>query len=165
MVKIFCAKRQAAKCLVAKVLENKSLVFGMNQYGKPFISNVKNIYFNATHTKSQTFLAVSDEEVGIDAEDIEEYDDRIPLDYFTEDERDYLDSSENKEEAFFKIWTLKESYMKYIGKGFHLSPKSFSVYKSSNCDFYHEIINDSIALSICTKEKNYIDEICFFKEN
>lgn len=164
-MKVYCGKRQDAKGLATKVLEDKDLVFSINQYGKPFIVNKKSAFFNTTHTKSLTFLVLCDEEVGIDAEDIEEYDYRIPQDYFTEDEQAYVNKSDNKNRAFFEIWTLKESFMKYKGKGFHLPPKSFSVRKDCACAFYHEIINGSIALSICCKQKQPFGEICFLKEN
>lgn len=164
MLKVFCAKRQDAKELAARLIGNRDLTFSLNQYGKPSVAGAKDIYFNATHTKNKTFIALSDEEVGIDAEDIEDYDDRIPLSYFTKDEQTYLNNSRNKKRAFFEIWTLKESYMKYQGKGFHLPPQGFSVLKGCDCYFYHEITYN-IALSVCSKREQPIGEIRFLKEN
>ncbi|WP_420976865.1 4'-phosphopantetheinyl transferase family protein [Bacillus vallismortis] len=48
--------------------------------------------------------------------------------YFTYQEQMYLNSlKEDKKFDFYKMWKVKESYMKYTGLGFSLDLNSFSV--------------------------------------
>ena len=49
---------------------------------------------------------------------------------FTEGEINLLQQSENPSRLFSIFWTLKESYLKWIGKGFLEEPKIFDFSKS-----------------------------------
>ena len=47
--------------------------------------------------------------------------------FFTEDERTFVLSSKEADEAFTEIWTKKESWCKLSGEGLALPLRSFSV--------------------------------------
>lgn len=117
----------AVSILLEKALGKKvEDTFIYNSYGKPFLPNGK--YFNISHSGDYTVLVTSDSLIGVDIEKHEFIDFlQIAPSCFTLNEIDYLVNSHNKTFAFYELWTLKESYIKYLGTGFSLEPKSFSM--------------------------------------
>lgn len=106
-----------------------------NPFGKPYISNIDNFFYNISHAGKWVVLAYSDEEVGIDIEEIQFLYDEIPKDFFTAQEVQFIksDFDKNKQaEHFTQIWTLKESYIKYYGTGLYTDLKTFSVINANN---------------------------------
>ena len=79
--------------------------------------------FNLSHSGRYAACIVGAGVCGIDIEQIKEKREFtcIAERFFCENEKTYLKSEETSE-AFYKIWTLKESYMKYTGTGFALAP-------------------------------------------
>lgn len=102
--------------------------FKIDKYGKAYISNYKDIYFNLSHSGKMVACAISDKEVGVD---IEYNDPTIDLDiakhYFYNSEYESIMKSQNPSDEFFNYWVLKESYMKYTGLGFNLDLDSFEI--------------------------------------
>jgi len=102
--------------------------------GKPFAlcpRNKKNIYFNLSHAKGLSIVAVSkDQEVGIDIEPLNQ--DLQPVDLWavlTERERFDLALTPHEERSrnLLRIWTLKEAYLKLIGTGLSIDPATIQV--------------------------------------
>ena len=77
-----------------------------NAHGKPFCPNCI-FHFSLTHTEGLTAIAVGNREAGFDAERIKERNFDAIKSRLTPAER---------EENFFKLWTAKESYVKYRGE-------------------------------------------------
>lgn len=80
----------------------------------------KGIYFNLSHSQDFALCAISDSPVGCDIEQVI----KAPLDVakkvFTLKEREYLNAAQGDEEKgkrFFKLWTIKEGYLKMTGEG------------------------------------------------
>ncbi len=108
--------------------------------GKPYYAHAPS--FNLSHAGQYVALAVAtkeEQEVGVDIEELASG----PVSFmdlakkcFTVREIQWLEekssSADNDAvmEAFFAIWTAKESIMKASGLGFHLSPASFDVLES-----------------------------------
>lgn len=46
----------------------KNVAIGRNKYGKPYIKDVENFYFNITHSGNYVVIGVSKKEIGIDIE-------------------------------------------------------------------------------------------------
>lgn len=98
-----------------------------NEYGKEYIKN-KGIFYNVSHTGGLLCAAVSDSEVGVDCETIREVDHlALAKRYFTDAEYESVRKSDDPEDEFFRIWTKKESYVKYTGEGFSRPLSSFEV--------------------------------------
>ena len=100
-----------------------------NEYGKEyFYSNA--LYYNVSHTKTLVCAAVSDSEVGVDCETLRAFDDhlKIAMRFFTENEYLKIKDAADPLREFFAVWTKKESYVKYTGKGFTVPFSSFDVY-------------------------------------
>jgi 4'-phosphopantetheinyl transferase len=89
------------------------LAFSEN--GKPHIGGAEGFYFNVSHTAGAAACAVSGREVGVDVERHVELDGRLADWVCTAGERRILQASARRSRDFIRLWTLKESYIKYLG--------------------------------------------------
>ena len=120
-----------AYLLLKKLLSEENItdpIFKTEKYGKSYISNHEDIYFNLSHSNKIVLCAISDMEVGADIE----YNDpaidlNIARNYFYNSEYENIMSAKNSSDEFFKYWVLKESYMKYTGLGMNLELDSFEI--------------------------------------
>ena len=137
---------------------DEEIVIG--KYGKPSFKNSK-YFFNTSHSGKYALCVISDVEVGCDIEEIKDYKQRVAERFFTEKENNYLELSKDKDDLFYRFWTLKESYIKCIGKGFGLSLNSFEmdnkgndiVIKGNDNYSFIEQKFDGYRISICLKTK------------
>ena len=85
--------------------------------GKPYFEN-SGVHFSISHTKHHVFCVLSDEEVGLDAE---ETDRDIPLKLaekvLSPAEKARYDVMTDKREALLRLWVLKEAQAKCTGLG------------------------------------------------
>lgn len=99
-----------------------------NPYGKPYIDNTRYFKFNVSHSESYVVIAISKYKIGIDIEKNKYTDFAIAKRFFTKKEYQYITSfitESDKINAFYQIWTLKESYVKALGKGLSIPLNSF----------------------------------------
>ena len=108
---------------ICGVTDDCQLMTGEN--GKPYLKN-GGMYFNISHSGDYVVLAAADSEVGVDIEKVTSYSDAVAARCFTPEEREWM-RREGDNEAFFRLWTAKESVMKASGLGFSLSPETFCV--------------------------------------
>ena len=120
-----------AYLLLKKLLLEENItnpLFKIEKYGKAYISNFENVYFNLSHSGKMVLCAISDREVGVDIEYSDpEIDLNIAKLYFYNGEYESIMNSQNPADEFFKYWVLKESYMKYTGLGMNLKLDSFEI--------------------------------------
>lgn len=88
------------------------------EHGKPYFGNHL-AKFSVSHCQGYVCCALSEHEIGVDAEVLREYDPRIARRICTEEELDFLENCPRQDEAFTILWTLKESRMKLSGEGTH----------------------------------------------
>lgn len=113
--------------------------FERGRRGKPILPD--HAPFNITHAGDYAVLALSKQSVGVDLEQFRPLDwRRIAERFFHPEERAFLSHSQEPEKDFFRIWTLKESYLKAEGTGFSVSPATFAVLPSgeSSATFFGE---------------------------
>ena len=96
---------------------------------KPFVDN---LFFNVSHAGDYVVGVLSDCEVGCDIEKNSKAPLEVAEHYFYSTELEYIRSADDKNRAFFTLWTLKESYMKMTGKGMSLALDSFEVIPTEN---------------------------------
>ncbi len=127
------------RLLIAEYLKLNptDLEFSYNEFGKPYLFNNKNdLQFNISHCDDIVVLAFTNfNDIGVDVERIKEIDDMegvIDL-CFTQYEKNWFSSiyDNSKTETFYKIWTVKEAFIKNIGKGFSFSPRDVELTNES----------------------------------
>lgn len=94
---------------------NPQIAYGV--YGKPYLTEYPDIYFNISHCPKGCICAVSDREIGVDIQDIRPFSWDIARRVCCEDELKMLECADDKARLFTKIWTMKESYDKMTGEG------------------------------------------------
>lgn len=108
-------------------LQNHEIQFYTNDYGKPFLKDMEDFQFNLSHSGTWVVGVVDHRAVGIDVEQIQPIDLDISKNYFSPVEHRDLMAKEDKFAYFFTLWSLKESYIKIVGKGLSLPLNSFSI--------------------------------------
>lgn len=139
-------------CINAEVSENK--------FGKPYFENVP-VKFSISHTGNLWGCIMSYSDVGLDLQEIKKNvkAEKLAGRFFSEDEYEYVRN--NDIYGFFRVWTVKEAYVKYTGRGlFGEGMKEFSVITGND----HKLclkkeINGIKLEEISTKEINP-SEIC-----
>ena len=115
--------------LLQKVLAlyhmQESQVF-IGEHGKPMIDGLE---FSLSHSGNLVVCAVSDQPVGCDVEEIREAPKGVAERYFSEGEQAYLSrfAREEYDKAFFRFWTMKESYVKMTGEGLRVPFEAYEV--------------------------------------
>ncbi|KAL6133604.1 hypothetical protein ACLB2K_065838 [Fragaria x ananassa] len=124
-------------------VDPRSLNFKKNSYGKPEVDwkieddwQPPALHFNISHTSSLIACGVAfDSPIGIDVEEkqrkLKHHIVAFARRYFSSHEVDHLTSISDFElqrHQFIKLWTLKEAYVKAMGRGFSASPfKTFTI--------------------------------------
>lgn len=97
------------------------------------------ICFNLSHSGDMALCAISDTPVGCDIEQIRKAPLNVARRMFTARERAYLEAAQGEENRrFFRLWTMKESYLKMTGEGLgvplqrvEVNPETGSVLRNS----------------------------------
>ena len=86
--------------------------------GKPY---VEGLHFSLSHSGTYAALAVSEEEIGVDIEEIRPYPKKVMKRRFSIGEQAEVIQSIDPDEMFMRIWTAKEAYLKMTGSGIRTS--------------------------------------------
>jgi 4'-phosphopantetheinyl transferase len=108
----------------------EELIFTKNAYGKPLLKYpTEDIHFNISHSGKWVVCAIDERPLGIDIEKIKTVEFDIAKRFFSEQEYQDLMKKEVVEQLdyFYDLWTLKESYIKYVGKGLSMPLNSFTI--------------------------------------
>jgi len=149
-------------------IKNHQIIFAGNIYGKPYIKNYNNIEYNISHSGKWVVGAIDSYPVGIDIEQIKTIDIKIAERFFSNEEVINLTSkcSSEREQFFYNLWTLKESYIKAVGKGLSIPLNSFtmiiekgniSVRSLTECENYYfkqYNIDPEYKMAVCSQNNN-----------
>ena len=121
------------------------------------------IYFNISHSGEYVLCAVSKTPVGCDLEKAENAPFEISDSVFLPSERKYINEGQNIEDKtrrFFRLWTMKESYIKMTGEGLiaslqsiEIDPEKLTIIRNSiaiGCKLFNTSYED-YEISICEK--------------
>lgn len=125
--------------------------FKQGLYGKPYITLEKPLSFNWSHAGDWILFAMDSTSIGVDVEQIhhvKELD--LAKRFFAPEEVAQLETMppEARRRHFFKLWSLKESYIKWKGTGMNTSLYSFHFIDRKEKGW---------------KFSNHHGDICFFK--
>lgn len=159
-------------------INNQDIRFERNKWGKPQISvesfrqyEAKHLIspqFNVSHGGGWVVCAWDKTQIGVDVEKIRQASfEGICSQFHPEEQKRF--SVPHEAGLFTRIWTLKESYAKYSGKGLFMPMDSFQVYESENgdgtwrvkedrdvCLWQAELPGESI-LSVCALAAGYMN--------
>ena len=129
-----------------------------NRYGKPFFAE-SSLHFNISHCSKAVCCAVSGNNIGADIQDtVTDFESIIGV-VMSEREQNLIRSSDDPCITFTKLWSLKESYVKYLGTGlgnnmaeteFLCGDDSFTVH---GCRFTVKAF-DCCQVSVCTEKED-----------
>jgi 4'-phosphopantetheinyl transferase len=150
-------------------LKYRNIYIKKNNQGKPFIEK-KNIFFSISHSGEWVVVGLNNCPVGIDVEKIEPKEIEKISKYFSDDERCLIkraNSTRKRQEIFYNIWVIKESYSKVKGVG--LSKEILSTNIQTQNDkyiFQNFCLDTNYKFAYCTLKHNdkTKDYITIFKE-
>ncbi|MCK5519516.1 MAG: 4'-phosphopantetheinyl transferase superfamily protein [Candidatus Marinimicrobia bacterium] len=145
--------------------------------GKPYLDNYPDIHFNLSHSGNAIALLFSQKPCGIDIENLKKRhsEEKLVKRFFHKDEVDrYFEATSEKERTnyFFRIWTLKEAYLKAIGTGIRSQLSDLCFYSKENINglwhlkqidsskwiFHSEIIDDAGICMASVQNKEVLKE-------
>lgn len=102
---------------------------GQGQWGKPYLTEYPNVYFNLSHSGRYVCCAVSEQEIGVDIQEHRNSRKGIAQRFFTQEDNRLLQELEDAKarEMFFRIWSIRESYIKLTGQGIRQGLSSFGI--------------------------------------
>ena len=131
----FAAARGSLRTILALYCHSDpgSLEFGCGPAGKPYLASGQGPEFSVSHSHSWALYGIARErEIGVDLERIG----KPTLDHVRIAERFFAPAEaaclrslppETRLESFFRLWTLKEAYVKALGEGLRIPLASFEV--------------------------------------
>ena len=168
----------AGKVAIKKLLSNyyeinlKDIVIEKTILGKPYIQELHKFGVSISISHSGKYLAVAfntQGEIGIDIEIRKTVEINNLLPVFSINEITYIRTCKSKLEKndrFYSLWTLKEAYLKAIGKGFYedspecvqvLSNGQYAVRENIKKNytewFFNQTYSDTYFISICSNKK------------
>lgn len=107
------------------------------EQGKPILRGVTDamghpFYVNLSHSGEMAAAVLADFEVGIDIQEQQNLPEGVAKRFFSKEEQGWLNETEEETgERFFRIWTLKEAYIKTTGLGMRTPLAEFDVTKAA----------------------------------
>lgn len=139
-----------------------------SELGKPYLPQYPDIHLSVSHSGSWFVCAVSSQPVGVDLQEHTPLRDETPeyaaqryckiaQRFFHKLEADFI--LENPQEHFFAVWSAKESYVKFTGRGMDDTYSDFCV------------VNEGLRSKLSKEEtvnwqaENVFFGMCGFKDN
>ncbi len=142
-------------------LKESEVRIGYSKYDKPYLIDYPDIHFNLSHSGEMAIAVFSDNEVGCDIEQIRKLNVQIVQSCFTNEENNYISKNKNKDLAFTRIWTCKESFLKATGRGLNTNLKGCEILFKKGV-FY---IRDEKYVTLQTlQNEDYVISICEIKQ-
>lgn len=150
------------KDLYGIIPESRSdLTILKGEHGKPYLKEFPHIHYNISHTDGLVVCGIGDRELGIDVERIRPVRGNLLNKVLSDAERKVLKEipEAGHSEYFFRLWTLKESYVKAVGCGITIPLKDISfTWKGGSiaaasipeASFQQKMLDGGYVLSICT---------------
>ena len=141
-----CAELAISACLKELGVDysKAQIIFGEN--GKPYLKG-EEVFFNVSHSGDYVLCVASKNELGCDIQQKKNIDLKIAKRFFFGSEYGDIKSQnedDDRQDRFFRYWTLKESVMKATGKGFRLPLNAFEIVLKGNAP--QPVIIDGVTL-------------------
>lgn len=161
-VRLACAGFLLQQTLASAGIPISDQVFTKNEWGKPcLVSNA--VDFSLSHAGNFCVCALDSSPLGVDVE-LPRISIAVAARCFHPDEAAFLQTlpEEAQKDALLRLWTAKESYLKYLGRGLRVPLDSFCVRLDENGASLqapgassalrlHEYTHDGCRICLCTK--------------
>lgn len=154
-------------------VDMSALRFVAGENGKPYIEQYPAFRFSISHSGDYAVCVVSEQEVGIDIQKIQDIRLGVAERFFSEEEKAQIEAAvldkeeelsetalAKREKMFFRIWSAKEAYVKLTGEGLK-EFTSFTADLKTGHIHCHEVEN---AKRIYVKEyeviQDYVMTVC-----
>ncbi len=125
--------------------------------GKPYLG-LEDLQFSISHSGPVALCAVSAQELGADVQQPARWNERLVRRVCTAGERAWLETQPQPAQAFFRLWTRKESLVKACGLGIGCGldticclPEEETVFQNARWYFYEQQLAGCPAC-VCTGE-------------
>lgn len=111
-------------------LEEMETAIAYGEHGKPYLPEYPWIHFNLSHSEEMVLAVFAHTEAGCDVEMIQQADMDLARRFFCPGEFEYVagqQGGQRQTEAFYRLWTLKESFTKAVGHGLLLPLNAFEI--------------------------------------
>ncbi|MDE6663064.1 MAG: 4'-phosphopantetheinyl transferase superfamily protein [Lachnospiraceae bacterium] len=118
-------------------LEERTMEYDVGKQGKPYFRYNPEIRFSLSHSGDYAICSIGTHETGNDIELIKSGRERVAKRFFATEELDWIYETQDPRERdnrIFRIWTMKESFLKVTGRGMSLPLKDFAVIMSDDGD-------------------------------
>lgn len=154
-----------AKACSALKVRNQDIQIAVNTFGKPYICSAPTFHFNISHTRSAFIAAIGDAPLGVDIEKMNKADPDVAGKVFTANEYAYVFANDDsKDFRFNEVWTKKESYAKWTGKGWSFDPLKIDVLSEPVVPQFAIIKIGEYVVSICSATMNKYPEVIQIRE-
>ena len=150
-------------------LKERGIEYEFGEWGKPSLKYHPNIHFSLSHSGDYAICSIGDKAIGNDIEVIKQGRLKVADRFFAKEELDWMYAVQDEEkitQRMFRIWTMKESFLKATGKGISLPLNAFAVVMDEennkirvkhnyNAKFYHMKEYTDIAgyrVAVCCEE-------------
>ena len=140
-------------------------IIAVGPCGKPFFQDNGALHFSISHSGDYWLCAFSAQPVGIDLQRCRSFvpPETLSRRFFHPREDAFL--SQNCYIRFYDLWTAKESWVKFTGRGFYDEPETFSVVAEDGgfpvvegAQMRHIPFREGYSLCVCCED---LDEIIF----
>ncbi len=133
-------------------IDRAAVEFSYGEHGKPLLKG-EGYFFSVSHSGDFVAFAGADSPVGVDIQTVGRADYRIAERFFTKEEYAAICAAPSPEREFFRIWTLKEAYVKMLGTGMATPFGSFSVLTDELVGMSRSEDLGEYILSVCVRNK------------
>lgn len=127
-------------------LEEREMEYVTGRQGKPLFRHYPEIHFSISHSGGYALCSIGDDEAGSDIERVRSGRERVAERFFAGEELAWIKEAADlgeRESRMFRIWTMKESFMKVTGLGMSLALKDFAIVMGEGGKIgLHQNIND-----------------------
>ena len=119
-------------------LEERMMKYALGNQGKPYFRDHPEIHFSLSHSGDYAVCSIGAHEVGNDIERVRSGREKVAQRFFAKEELDWIydselsDESNDRDSKIFRIWTMKESFLKVTGRGMSLPLNDFAILISEN---------------------------------
>ena len=116
-------------------IREQQAVLEYRKNGKPYLKDYPEIYFNLSHSGTMAMAVFADVETGCDIEQTGRGREQVARRFFTPQEQEYLGHAGDESawaQAFCRIWTMKEAFLKVTGEGARIPLTDFCVHPEAD---------------------------------